>query len=221
MPSITETYTSQLRTILSQTLCPEYVDEIVSETASHLGERAEELRATGVNALEAERQATTEFGDLPSIAVELASGYPPKPPFDPKRVRWVPEIFLLINLLLGAYMYSNYGGARGLETAAQGLIPAAPLWIIPGMTAGLARLKYRRLRPLAVHIRMANYGLAVILAGTISLIYLQVTGRSTLTSVYPISYTIGAAGILGYLLMRGANKDGKIFDFMRGHLRSR
>jgi len=208
-------YASELRETLGRTLCFQDAEEIATEATNHLFERAAELELAGLSTREAEQQAVYEFGDLSELAMELTKGYPPRPPVDPSRIKWLPEIVLAVTLALAAFSFSIYRGARGLEAAAQNLIPSMAMLMVPGLTAGLSRLKYRRLRALAVLTRMANYGMILNLCATACLVGLQMTGKATLVSIFPVLYVFSAASTLMYAVMRITFTDGKLYRLMR------
>jgi len=213
-------YTSELRGALGRTLSSQDAEEIAAEAVNHLSERTAELRLSGLSDSDAEKQAIHEFGDLSELAIELTKGYPPRAPFDPSRMRWLPEIGLAAMLGFAAYSFSIYRGARGLEAGAQNLIPSMAMLILPGMTAGLSRLKYRRLRPLSVLTRMATYGMVLNLGSTAILVALQIVGKATLVIMFPVLYAFSLASTLMYVSMRVSFTDGRLYELMRRRLRS-
>jgi hypothetical protein len=201
-------YMADLRAILNSTVDREYVEEAVAEVNSHLYERAEELRLDGVAA--PEDQAVAEFGDVREIAMEFAKGCPPKRGFDVRLLCWLPEAALLAALWFAKTSYSIYAGspympngvAHGIESAAFGSSGfMCMMLIIPGACGALSRLQYPRFRSIAIHTRMANYGLAITLASTACLVMLQITGKTTLTSMYPRMYESAAEAIALYAAM--------------------
>ncbi|AIE84402.1 hypothetical protein [Fimbriimonas ginsengisoli] len=216
-----DTYVSELRQMLERTLSTQYAEEIAAEAKNHLSERAAELRAIGRSAMDAEALAVQEFGELGEIAVELADGYPPKSAMDARRLGPLPEIALGVMLSIAGYGFSIYGGWRGVEAAAGILLPSMPMLMVPGLTAGLGRLKYRRLRPLAILVRMANYGLCLTLVAAACLLGLQLTGRAALTTVLPLEYAFAAAVVVMYSVMRMSSTDGKLYTFLRSRCRIR
>jgi len=216
-----DSYAAELRAVLCRIIAESDTEEVVSEVRNHLRERVDELQASGVASADAETRAVLEFGEVQVIAEGLLKGFPPKPPFDPKFIAWIPEAAVLFLIGIAYYSYSLWGGFRGMEAACENLVPASPMFIIPAMFSGLARFKYRRLRPLAVQMRMANYGLAIAIGGTACLVGLQVTGRSTVTSTYPMIYALSALGMACYALMRAAFSSGRMFEFLRQRLRFR
>lgn len=214
-------YVEELRQVLEQTLSTAHAEEIAAEARSHLYERVSELSLGGVGTTEAESLAIREFGSISELSSELAEGYPPKSPFDPDRLRYLPELAVTVMLLLGGYAYSIYGGQRGVESAAGILIPSTPMLVVPGMCAGLARLKYRRLRPIAVTSRMAHYGLGLTILSTVGLLGLQLTGRATLRSLFGMYYAFAIVTCFMYAIMRLAYSDGKAYRFLTRRLHKR
>jgi len=213
-------YASELREALGRTLTSQDAEEIAAEAINHLSERTAELRLSGISASDAETQAIHEFGDLSELAMELTKGYPPKTPVDPTRMKWLPEIALAVILAIAVFSFSIYHGDRGFEAGAQNLIPSMAMLILPGMMAGLSRLKYRRLRPLSVLTRMANYGMLLNFGATSCLVALQMTGKAALVSMFPVLYAFSACSTLMYVIMRVSFTNGKLYEFMRRRLRS-
>jgi len=213
------TYTKDLRALLAKTLSSQDAEDIAMEAQNHMSERASELERAGMTALEAEQQATQDFGDIKEMSVELAKGYPPKPPLDPSKLRWLPELSVVIFLGFAATTYSIYHGARGVESAAQNLIPSTLMLIVPGMMTGLGRLKYPRIRPISTLSRMATYGLILSLSSTACLVVLQISGKATLTETFPMFYGFCTASVVLYGIMLTTFKNGKAYNFVRRRLR--
>ena len=216
-----ETFCAELSKSLGVNLSKDDVDEIVSEARNHLGERAEELVAGGVSVSEADCRAVSEFGGVGEIALEMMKLYPPQPPLDPKRVRWLPEIAIVVQLAIMAWLMKTNGVVQSLESIFGGMTSIAPMFIIPGLTMSFARLKYRRARPIAVQVRLANYGFVFSLIGTAGLVAIQVSGNAKLPTMYPIYYAFSAAGFILYWLMHNAGTGAKIVSAFRSRLHLR
>ncbi len=213
-----DNYVSDLTRILEQTLSSQYAEEIAAETKNHLCERATELRESGRNFADAESTAIEEFGELRDLSIELAKGYPPKTAVEPRRLRFLPEIAVIVLLFISSYSYTVYGGWRGIETAAGLLLTSMPILMVPGMVAGLGRLKYRRLHPVATLFRLSTYGLVLCLISAACLVGIQVAGKGTLVSVFPIYYAFASATLVMYSLMRISFTNGKVYSFLRSHI---
>jgi hypothetical protein len=205
-------YLDNLRAFLSAVLSPEDLDESMAETASHLNERMEELLRAGASTQEAEKTAVTEFGPVGAIAAELIKGYPPKNPINLKKLRWMPELFLVFFIGLTISMFSISKGYEGLGNCASSMIMIGPMLVIPGFFGGIMRLSYRRMKPIAIQTRMATYGVVIASIGTIFIFGLQIVGHiGYFADSIPLYYGAATFTFVGYGAMRTLNSNGKAF----------
>ena len=207
-------YTQRLTDLLTLTLASQDVEEVAAETKSHLLERADELRSVGRTDIDAQTQAVAEFGDVSEIATSIAKEFPPKPPFNADRLKWMPEVLVGVFLALSVYVFAEsyrlFGFARGMESAVQVYLGSTPMMVIPGLFAALSRIKYRRFRVISLVRRLATYGAFLAIFGMSVLVTLRITASQPLTGIDLMYAGFSTVTVFGYLAMQFLCRDGKM-----------
>ncbi len=205
-------YTQKLAAILTLTLSRSDVDEVITETTSHLSDRSQELIAAGYPTAEAERLAVQEFGEVSDIAVGIAKEFPPKPLIDSKEIWWVPEVILMMLLVLATVVFSSSVAIVGTWRAVYNVIAlyigAMPMMVIPGLFASLSRIKYRRFAIIPMVRRMASYGMILSVIGAAVIVSSRWTRNQTFVTMDFVFLGFAALTVIGYFIMAILANDG-------------
>lgn len=208
-------YTNDLKAILSEKISVDHSEEAVEETRGHLQDRTDEIMKTGVDRVDAENVAIQEFGPLDDIAKEFLDSFPPKPPFE---ARWLSRAFAGIAVIwvgLAAFIFFSMPPVKGLEAVAQMLVSNAPMLVVPGVFAGLSRVKYHRFRAARGVIVMATTGFAMAVIGGATLLVYRILGLSSNPELMPLFMGMLACSCAGYILMCNLNASGKALRVAR------